>query len=140
MREKLTEKFCTNAEKAGYYADGGGLYLIVKPDGRKYWCFRWRDRHARYTTGKSAGVGKLREKGLGRFSQHDISLLEARKLAGECRQLLRQEPVREGLEIGFDVQLNDRDADGVKQWMFWSSYQTLCFRNPSSFGRMVLGK
>ena len=55
-------------------------------------------------------------------------------------KLLRREPVREGLEIGFDVQFNDRDADGMKQWMFWSSHQTLCFRNPSSFGRMVLGK
>jgi integrase len=90
VREKLTEEFCAGPQKAGYYADGGGLYLIVKPDGRKYWCFRWRDRHARYTTIKSAGVGKLREKGLGRFGEHDVGLLEARELAGACRQMLRQ--------------------------------------------------
>jgi integrase len=90
MREKLTAQFCARSQQAGYYADGGGLYLIVKPDGRKYWCFRWRDRHARYTTEKSAGVGKLREKGLGRFGEHDVGLLEARELAGKCRQMLRQ--------------------------------------------------
>jgi integrase len=91
MREKLSAAFCTTTKKSGYYADGGGLYLNVKPDGRKYWCFRWRDRHVRYTTGKSAGLGKLREKGLGRFGEHDVSLDEARELAGECRRLLRQD-------------------------------------------------
>ena len=97
MRDKLTESFCAEAKKPGYHADGGGLYLNVKLDGRKYWCFRWRDRHARYTTEKSRGVGKLREKGLGPFGEYDISLPEARKLAGECRQLLRQgkDPIAE---------------------------------------------
>ncbi len=98
MREKLTETFCAKTKKAGYHADGGGLYLNVKPDGRKYWCFRWRDRHAQYTTGKSAGVGKLREKGLGRFGKYDVSLQEAREVAGECRRLVRQgkDPIAKG--------------------------------------------
>jgi len=97
MREKLSEEFCTKTKKSGYHADGGGLYLNVKPDGRKYWCFRWRDRHARYTTEKSQGVGKLREKGLGPFGEYDISLQDARHLAGECRQLLREgkDPIAE---------------------------------------------
>ena len=101
MRDKLTESFCAEAKKPGYHADGGGLYLNVKSDGRKYWCFRWRDRHARYTTEKSRGVGKLREKGLGPFGEYDISLPEARKLAGECRQLLRQgkDPIAEAHRI-----------------------------------------
>lgn len=90
MREKLSEGFCASVNQAGYYADGGGLYLNVKPDGRKYWCFRWRDRHARYTTPKSSGLGKLREKGIGRYGKYDVSLPEARELAGACRQLLRQ--------------------------------------------------
>jgi integrase len=90
MREKLSEEFCSSVEQAGYYADGGGLYLNVKQDGRKYWCFRWRDRHARYTTPKSSGVGKLREKGLGRYGKYDVSLPEARELAGACRKLLRR--------------------------------------------------
>ena len=98
MREKLSEEFCAKSKKSGYHADGGGLYLNVKPDGRKYWCFRWRDRHARYTTEKSQGVGKLREKGLGPFGEYDVSLPDARQLAGECRQLLRQgmDPIAEG--------------------------------------------
>jgi len=97
MREKISEEFCAKTKKSGYHADGGGLYLNVKPDGRKYWCFRWRDRHARYTTEKSQGVGKLREKGLGPFGEYDISLPDARKLAGECRQLLREgkDPIAE---------------------------------------------
>jgi integrase len=97
LREKLTAAFCIETKKSGYHADGGGLYLNVKPDGRKYWCFRWRDRHIRYTTEKSQGVGKLREKGLGPFGEYDISLSGARKLAGECRQLLRhgKDPIAE---------------------------------------------
>ena len=103
MREKLTEEFCAGVEQAGYYADGGGLYLNVKPDGRKYWCFRWRDRHARYTTPKSSGVGKLREKGLGRYGRYDVSLPEARELAGACRQLLRQgkDPIEQARQAAF---------------------------------------
>jgi len=97
MREKLAAAFCTKTHKSGYHADGGGLYLNVKPNGRKYWCFRWRDRQAHYTTEKSKGVGKLRERGLGPFGDYDISLPEARRLAGECRQLVRQgkDPIAE---------------------------------------------
>ena len=104
MREKLSEEFCISVEQAGYYADGGGLYLNVKPDGRKYWCFRWRDRHARYTTAKSSGVGKLREKGLGRWGKYDVSLPEARELAGACRKLLRQgkDPIEQARQIASD--------------------------------------
>jgi integrase len=95
LREKLTWDFCTRLDKPGYYADGGGLYLNVKADGRKYWCFRWRDRHQRYPTGKSAGMGKLREKGLGRAGKYDVTLEEARRLAGECRKLVQagQDPI-----------------------------------------------
>ncbi|MFC1740707.1 tyrosine-type recombinase/integrase [Pseudomonadota bacterium] len=95
MREKLTWDFCTQVDKPGYYADGGGLYLNVKAGGRKYWCFRWRDRHQRYPSGKSAGMGKLREKGLGRAGRHDVTLEEARRLAGECRKLVQtgQDPI-----------------------------------------------
>jgi hypothetical protein len=102
MREKLAAPFCAKTRKSGYHADGGhadggGLYLNVKPNGRKYWCFRWRDRQAHYTTEKSKGVGKLRERGLGPFGAYDISLQEARRLAGECRQLVRQgkDPIAE---------------------------------------------
>lgn len=66
------------AKKAsGRYADGGGLYLYVRPDGSKTWVFRWRDRI----------TGKLRDKGLG--PAWDVSLEEARKQATTCRQQVR---------------------------------------------------
>ena len=89
MRNKLTED-CLELDKPGYHADGGGLYLNVKADARRYWCFRWRDRFERYSSGKSAGLGKLREKGLGRAGEHDVSLAEARRLAGICRKMVRE--------------------------------------------------
>lgn len=41
---KLTDKACKSAkpkEKAYKKADGGGLYLHVKPDGAKYWRLKY---------------------------------------------------------------------------------------------------
>lgn len=73
---KLTVPFLAKAP-AGRHGDGGGLYLLVKPSGRKTWVFRYRDR----TT------GKLRDKGLGPYP--DIRLAEARDLATNCRSQLR---------------------------------------------------
>ena len=130
MREKLTAEFCANPIKPGYYGDGGGLYLAVKPNGRKYWCFRWRDRHAQYTTGKSAGVGKLREKGLGRYGEYDVSLKQARALAGECRQLVRQgkDPIAKALgKLTFGecvdryIHVHETTWHSTKQAVQWSS-------------------
>lgn len=78
---------------AGYLLDGLGLYLQVtlrsslKPSkGKttaassvtKSWCFRYRDR----------STGRLRELGLGPYP--DVSLEEARKIAAELRDILRQ--------------------------------------------------
>ncbi|MDP6111641.1 MAG: sugar-binding protein [Planctomycetota bacterium] len=55
-------------------------------------------------------------------------------------KLMRREPVKEGLMIGFDVLVNDADGPGLfKHWMIWSSHQTKCFKDPSSFGRLILG-
>ena|SRR5690606_8505156 len=73
---KLTVPFLAKASP-GRHGDGGGLYLYVKPDGRKSWVFRYRDR----TTGKQ------RDKGLGPFP--DVKLADARDLAATCRQQLR---------------------------------------------------
>ena len=130
MREKLTAEFCANSKKPGYYGDGGGLYLAVKPDGRKYWCFRWRDRHVQYTTAKSAGVGKLREKGLGRYGEYDVSLKQARALAAECRQLVRQgkDPIANALgKLSFGecvdryINVHETTWHSTKQAVQWSS-------------------
>lgn len=73
---KLTVPFLAKAP-AGRHGDGGGLYLLVKPGGRKTWVFRYRDR----TTGRP------RDKGLGPYP--DIKLAQARDLATNCRSQLR---------------------------------------------------
>ena len=97
MRDKLTAAFCEKTTEPGLHSDGGGLYLEVKKDGRKYFHYRWRDRFEKYTTGKSAGISKLRQKGLGPYGLNDITLKEARKLAGECRRMVRNhlDPIKE---------------------------------------------
>ena len=58
----------------GRHADGGGLYLVVKPGPRKSWAFIYRK-------GK-----KATELGLG--SANDVSLVDARKKAAEFRGVL----------------------------------------------------
>lgn len=73
---RLTSKAVSNKRTPGRYADGGGLYLLVRPTG-KYWMFRFRDR----------ATGRLRDHGLG--PAWDVDLAEARERAAECRKLLR---------------------------------------------------
>jgi integrase len=60
----------------GTYADGGGLYLRIKPTGGKSWVFR-------YTR---PSTGKVTELGLG--SQHVCTLAEARDKAAVLRRAL----------------------------------------------------
>ena len=62
----------------GRYADGGGLYLWIKPDGRKTWTFRWRDKI----------TGKLREAGLGSVTNQRVTLKMARQRADEYRDMV----------------------------------------------------
>lgn len=64
------------AKTPGRYADGGGLYLIVKPGPRKSWGFIYR-RGA-----------KMTELGLGSLA--DVSLVAARTEAAELRTVLIQ--------------------------------------------------
>ncbi len=76
---RLTVITVKNKHKPGRYGDGGGLYLLVKPNG-KSWVFRWRDRI----------TGKLRDKGLGAAAGGwAVGLEEARQRAEECRHQLR---------------------------------------------------
>jgi integrase len=77
---KLTASFCEKTAQPGRYGDGGNLFLLVKPDGRKTWMFRFRDRV----------TGKRHDMGLGRHGKYDVTLKEARESAGEARALLRQ--------------------------------------------------
>src|SRR5262245_56600110 len=64
------------AKTPGRYADGGGLYLVVKPGPRKSWAFIYR-RGA-----------KMTELGLGGIA--DVSLVAARSKAAEMREVFRQ--------------------------------------------------
>lgn len=77
---KLTDVRCRNAT-AGRYADGGGLYLNVKPSGARNWLFvfRWR--------------GSRPSLGLGGYPA--VSLAEARRRAGQCRDWLNASPARD---------------------------------------------
>jgi len=99
MRNKLSATRCEKETKPGRYNDGGGLYLVIQkstratpvgedPGVRKTWSFRWRDRR----------TGNLREKGLGVFGKRDVTLEEARDLAGENREIVRKggDPIDEG--------------------------------------------
>lgn len=62
------------AKTPGRHADGGGLYLVVKPGPRKSWAFIYR-RGA-----------KMTELGLGSIA--DVSLVAARAEAAEMREVL----------------------------------------------------
>src|SRR5262249_5571505 len=64
------------AKTPGRYADGGGLYLVVKPGPRKSWAFIYR-------RGK-----KTTELGLG--STDDVPLVAARAEAAGLREVLSQ--------------------------------------------------
>lgn len=72
--DRLTALEVKKLTRPGYHADGGGLYLSIKPTGAKSWIFRYRRD------------GKEREMGLG--SLNTYSLAEARKRAKLQRQIL----------------------------------------------------
>lgn len=71
---RLTALQVSKLKTPGYHADGGGLYLSVKPSGTKSWIFRYRFG------------AKEREMGLG--SLNTFSLADARERALQQRKLL----------------------------------------------------
>lgn len=89
--DKLTAIKVKRLSKPGLHSDGGGLYLFIKPDGGKYWKFRYRSKTSRRTVKvneQMREVGKLRDKGLGPV--WDVSLTDARKMAADYREMLRK--------------------------------------------------
>lgn len=72
---KLSAVAVNKMTKAGYYGDGGGLWLQVSKSGSKSWLFRYMLH------------GKSHEMGLGAL--HTVSLAEARELALQSRKLLK---------------------------------------------------
>ncbi|CAE6838003.1 Prophage integrase IntA [Paraburkholderia aspalathi] len=90
----------------GHYSDGGGLYMQIADSGARSWVFRFK-----------LG-GRVREMGLGPLSR--VSLGEARKLAAEYRDMVREliDPIlarreqqrRQLLDISSDANLTFREA------------------------------
>lgn len=80
---RLTARAVQTLTTAGYHADGGGLYLLVKHSGTKSWVLRYRRQ------------GRLREMGLGAVRL--FGLQEARAVALEQQKLLAlgKDPIEE---------------------------------------------
>ncbi len=92
---KLTDIKCKNAKPLDApsnsprkLADGGGLYLWVMPNGKKYWRHRYKDIR-----------GKYRELAIGVYPE--ISLLDAREATRKARAMLRDgvDPNRQKKDI-----------------------------------------
>jgi len=73
----LSARHVETLAKPGRHSDGGGLYLVVTPAGRRNWAFMYT-RH-----------GKRTEMGLGQAGRGGVSLSAARDLAQQCRESLR---------------------------------------------------
>ncbi len=92
----LTARGVENEKRPGRHADGGGLYLDGKPDGRKSRVILFRSPVHRTERNRADGtvgwIGKQREMGLGPFGTSDdrVSLAAARDLAVAARKLLRE--------------------------------------------------
>lgn len=91
--------------KAGWYADGAGLYLQVSKTGSKSWVYRYEI------------TGKERRQGLGRYSPTDNSLIDARMAAGECRKLRRQgiDPIEHKNQKNANKRLEDAKSLTFKE-------------------------
>lgn len=72
----LNTRSVATLDKAGWYADGGGLYLRITNAGSKFWVFRYRM------------AGKIREMGLGGVPM--VALADAREMARDARRILNQ--------------------------------------------------
>ncbi|MER2606593.1 MAG: integrase arm-type DNA-binding domain-containing protein [Siculibacillus sp.] len=75
---KLSARTVETLTEPGRYGDGGGLYLVLDPTGRRRWVFRY------------ARDGKTTDMGLGASGKHAVSLAEARTAASSARALLDQ--------------------------------------------------
>lgn len=75
---RLTVRQVQTAVEPGRYADGGGLYLKIRPGGSRQWVFMFA---------KMDGAKRLQtEIGLGSAAAGGLSLAEARQKAEECRR------------------------------------------------------
>jgi hypothetical protein len=71
---RLSAREVELARVPGRYGDGAGLHLIVGPNGRRQWVFRYRFQ------------GTRRDMGLGAAGKGGVSLAQARALAADARK------------------------------------------------------
>ncbi len=83
---KLTATFCKTAPQ-GLHFDGGGLHLLVKPDGKRYWRMACRLN------------GQRKQLAFGSYPK--VSLAEAREERTKAQKLLKQgiDPVQHTREV-----------------------------------------
>jgi integrase len=82
----------------GRHADGGNLYLSIKPNGGRSWVFLYRER----------GTSRLREMGLGSAGPAGVSLKDARAKAHAARTSLLN-----GRDPLMDKRAKQADAAGT---------------------------
>ena len=74
--ERLSALKVKNIKGPGYFSDGGNLYFRIAQGGSRGWIFRYTMH------------GRARDMGLGAYPE--ISLADARELAGKYRVLVKQ--------------------------------------------------
>lgn len=84
MAGNLNARRVETLSEPGRYSDGGNLYLHISPNGGKRWIFAYRGAP------KAGSKNNRYEVGLGSAGPNGVSLAEARALADQARQLLRQ--------------------------------------------------
>lgn len=106
---RLSARKITTATKPGRYIDGGGLHLVIPPNGSGKWVFRF------------VAGDKQRDMGLG--TMRDVSLLEARQMAAKAREHVRQgkDPIAERERVRLAVagvptfgEIADALIDGIE--------------------------
>jgi integrase len=104
--QRLTARKVETA-KAGRYADGEGLYLVVDATGGRRWVFLFR------------WAGKLKEMGLGgvkaRGGKPAVSLAKARERAATARRIVAEgrNPIVEGLPVDKAIPTFGEAADSL---------------------------
>lgn len=78
---KLTAKQVENLTEPGTYEDGGGLRLVIKVSGRKFWVLRFQLN------------GKRREMGLGGYPQFDLKKARAAAYENKSQILNGTDPL-----------------------------------------------
>src|SRR3546814_12219024 len=96
--------------KPGRYADGRGLYLLVRPSGSRAWVLR------------TQVDGKRRARGLG--STETLSLAQARAKAADLRTRIDRKSVVWGKRVAVRVDLGGRRSTENKK----RTYKTNTYR------------